>query len=100
MQVLNKYDKEQLVIKLHKAGKTIRDIAQAVHISFTDIGKIIRKINGQKDEMLDLENKSKDTQALYLFSNGKTPLEVKFEIDIPTSDVYDLQEEFWALDQS
>ena len=99
MQVLNKYDKEQLVIKLHKAGKTIRDIAQAVHISFTDIGKIIRKINGQKDEMLDLENKSKDTQALYLFSNGKTPFEVKFEIDIPTSDVYDLQEEFWALDQ-
>jgi hypothetical protein len=99
MQVLNKYDKEQLVIKLHKAGKTIRDIAQAVHISFTDIGKIIRKINGQKDEMFDLENKSKDTQALYLFSNGKTPLEVKFEIDIPTSDVYDLQEEFWALDQ-
>jgi hypothetical protein len=99
MHVLNKYDKEQLVIKLHKAGKTIRDIAQAVHISFTDIGKIIRKINGQKDEMLDLENKSKDTQALYLFSNGKTPLEVKFEIDIPTSDVYDLQEEFWALDQ-
>ena len=53
MQVLNKYDKEQLVIKLHKAGKTIRDIAQAVHISFTDIGKIIRKINGQKDEMFD-----------------------------------------------
>jgi hypothetical protein len=49
--------------------------------------------------MFDLENKSKDTQALYLFSNGKTPLEVKFEIDIPTSDVYDLQEEFWALDQ-
>lgn len=49
--------------------------------------------------MLDLENKSKDTQALYLFSIGKTPLEVKFELDIPTSDVYDLQEEFWALDQ-
>ena len=46
MQVLNKYDKEQLVIKLHKAGKTIRDIAQAVHISFTDIGKIIRKMIG------------------------------------------------------
>lgn len=95
MQVLNKYDKEQLVIKLHGW----RDIAQAVHVSFTDIGKIIRKINGQKDKMLDLENKSKDTQALYLFSIGKTPLEVKFELDIPTSDVYDLQEEFWALDQ-
>lgn len=71
----------------------------AVHISFTDIGKIIRKINGQKDEILDLENKSKDTQALYLFSIGKTPLEAKFELDNPTSDVYDLQKEFWALDQ-
>ena len=26
MQVLNKYDKEQLVIRLHQEGKTIREV--------------------------------------------------------------------------
>jgi hypothetical protein len=29
MQVLNKYDKENLVIKLHQEGKTMREIASA-----------------------------------------------------------------------
>lgn len=93
--VLTKKDKEELVIKLYKEGKTIREIAHIVHISFTDIGKIIRKMNGQNNnDSIDLKNKSKDTQALYLFSIGRTPLQVKLELDIPTSDVYDLQEEF------
>ena len=40
--VLNRRDKEQLVIKLHQEGKTIRDIASVAHMSFGDIGKIIR----------------------------------------------------------
>ena len=40
MQVLNKQDKEQLAIKLHQQGKTIREIAHAAHLSFADIGKI------------------------------------------------------------
>jgi hypothetical protein len=98
--VLTKKDKEELVTKLHKEGKTVREIAHIVHLSFTDIGKIIRKMNGQNNnDGIDFKSKSKDTQALYLFSIGRTPLEVKFELDIPTSDVYDLQEEFWALDQ-
>jgi hypothetical protein len=96
---LSKQEKEKLVIRLHEEGKTIREIAHIGHLSFTDIGKISRKINGQKDETIDLKTKSKDTQALYQFSIGKTPLEVKFKLDIPTSDVYDLQEEYWALDQ-
>ena len=60
MQVLNKYDKEQLVIKLHQEGKTIREIASSAHMSF---GSIIRKIEGQDEEIKikDIKNKSKDT---------------------------------------
>jgi DNA-binding NarL/FixJ family response regulator len=34
--VLNKQEKEKLVITLHKEGKTIRQIAHEAHISFTD----------------------------------------------------------------
>ena len=57
--VLNKQEKEELVIRLHKEGKTIREIAHIVHLSFTDIGKIIRKLNGQNNnDGIDLKDKS------------------------------------------
>jgi hypothetical protein len=98
--ILNKQEKERLVIKLYRQGNTIRQIASEAHISFTDIGKIIRKINGLQVEPIDIKSKSKDTQALYLFSIGKTPLEVAIELNLPSTDVHDLQEEFWALNQN
>jgi hypothetical protein len=97
--VLNRRDKEQLVVKLNQEGKSFREIASVAHLSFSDIGAVIRKIDGKDDgiEMKDLKNKSKDTQALYLFSIGKTPLEVTIELDLTTNVVHDIQEEFWAL---
>ena len=97
--VLNKPEKEKSVIRLHQEGKTIRDIAKVVHLSFADIGKIIRKADDLKDETIDIKHKSKESQALYLLSIGKTPLEVKIELDISTNEVHELQEEFWALNQ-
>jgi uncharacterized protein YerC len=54
------------VIRLLKEGKTIREIAHVVHISFTNIGKIIRKINGQNNNNngIDLKDKSIETRAI------------------------------------
>ena len=97
--VLNRRDKEQLVIKLHQEGKTIREIASSAHMSFGDIGSIIRKIEGQDEEVKtkDIKNKSKDTQALFLFSSGKKPIDVAVELDISASEVQNILEEFWAL---
>jgi hypothetical protein len=102
MQVLNKFDKEALVIQMHKEGKTIRQIAAAAHVSFSDIGKIIRKIDGPTNDMndsndIDLSNKSKSTQALYLFDRGKKPIDVVIQLDLLYSEVKDLLQEFWAL---
>ncbi|HZD34799.1 MAG TPA: hypothetical protein VE130_06300 [Nitrososphaeraceae archaeon] len=103
MQVLNRFDKEALVIQMHKDGRTIREIAAAAHLSFGDIGKIIRKIDGRTNDDsndrndIDLSKKSKSTQALYLFERGKKPIDVAIQLDIPYSDVEDLQQEFWAL---
>jgi hypothetical protein len=97
---LNKKEKEELVVKLHQENKTIRQIAEIVHMSFKDIGTIIRRIDGgNNDKYIDtkLSNKSKATQALYLFENGKTPIEIAIELDISYSEVIDLQLEFWAL---
>jgi hypothetical protein len=39
---LNKFEKEERVIELHKVGKTIRAIAPPVHMAFCDISKIIK----------------------------------------------------------
>jgi uncharacterized coiled-coil protein SlyX len=101
--VLNKKDKELLVIKLHEEGKTKRLIAAEAHMSFGDIGKIIRRINGHdKDddiEAKDLKLKSKTTQALYLFKNGKKPIDVAIELDLTTNEVEDIEQEFWILNQ-
>jgi hypothetical protein len=97
LQVLNRQAKEQLVIKLHQEGKTIRTIASAAHLSFGDIGTIIRRMDGRDDKTKDVKNKSKDTQALYLFSTGKKPIDVAIELDLSTSVVHEIQEEFWAL---
>jgi hypothetical protein len=101
--VLNRREKEQLVIKLHQEGKTIREIALQVHMSFKDIGIIIRRSDGHdKDgdiETKDLKNKSKYTQALLLFSKGKKPIDVSIELDLPASEFQNMLEEFWALNE-
>ena len=46
MLLLSRKEKEELVIRLAKEGKTKREIAKIVHISLKDIGKILRKITG------------------------------------------------------
>ena len=40
---LNKFEKEKRGIELYKEGKTIREIAEEVLISFRDISQIIKK---------------------------------------------------------
>jgi hypothetical protein len=97
LQVLNRQDKQHLVIELYRQGKTIREIASVAHLSFRDIGSIIRKMDGRDDMTKDIKNKSRETKALWLFSNGKKPIEVAVELDLTASEVHEMQEEFWAL---
>jgi prefoldin subunit 5 len=96
--ILNKKEKEQLVIKLYQDGKPIREIAQQAHLSFGSIGKIIRTINGRDDDD-NCSSSSKSTKALYLFKSGKKPIDVAIELDMSASEVEELQQEFWALNQ-
>jgi DNA invertase Pin-like site-specific DNA recombinase len=57
--VLNKKEKEQLVIQLYQDGKPIREIARQSHLSFGSIGKIIRTINSDDTNSDYCGNKSK-----------------------------------------
>jgi hypothetical protein len=97
--ILNKKEKEQLVVKLHQENKTIRQIAEIVHMNFKDIGTIIKRIDGQTNDEVDIDvsNKSKSTQALFLYERGKKPIDVAIELDISYAEVEELQQEYWAL---
>ena len=62
---------------------------------------IIRRIDGQADddEGIDLSKKSKTTQAMYLFKSGKKPIEVAIDLDISASEIEDILQEYWVLNQ-
>ena len=98
--VLNKIEKEQLVIKLYQDGRPIREIAKQAHLSFGNIGKIIKRLNGEENNEVissDVNNKSKTTQALNLFLKGKRSIEVAIELDLPSIEVEDILQEYWVL---
>jgi hypothetical protein len=77
-------------VKLHQENKTIRQIAEIVHMSFKDIGAIIRRIDGRANDNNINFNKSKATQALHLFKSGKKPIEVAIALDISASEIEDI----------
>jgi chromosome segregation ATPase len=105
--MLGRKEKEQRVIELYQQSKTIREIAQEVHMSFADIGSVIRKGNRteeddnkpkEQQDKLPLTTLSKDSQAFKLFSEGKKPTEVAIELDLGANAVDKLYQQFWRLE--
>ena len=103
--ILNKFEKEKKVIELHsKEGKTLKEIAKIVKMSFRDISKIIKayekKIRLQQNKKEDNNQSSKikkpslSSRAFKLFSDGKKPTEVVIELDIPPEKVEKLWSQF------
>ncbi|MDF0681266.1 MAG: hypothetical protein P0116_09905 [Candidatus Nitrosocosmicus sp.] len=96
MLLLSRKEKEQLVIKLAKEGKTTREIAKIVHISLKDIGKILQKITGDEDPKLETEklkkqqNLSDYAKAFQMFMQDKSLPEiiVSLDIDVQTAESY------------
>ena len=102
---MNRTEKEQYVIRLYKENKSTREIAELVHMSFRDIGIITKKVKleadgerGQLEEDDDIKSKSKTTQAIKLFSEGNSPVEVAIALDLPTDQVLTIYREFWELE--
>ena len=91
-QPFNKFEKRDLVIKLHKEGKTYREIAHIAHISPRDIKPIIKKYeqNLESNKRMKENNQepmtkklSLSSQSFTLFKEGKKLDEVKVLLDIP-----------------
>jgi transposase len=101
---MTRAEKQQFVIRLYKENKSIREIAKLMHMSFRDIGSIINKWKeeaerekGQIEEKDDIKSKSKITQAIQLFLEGKTPVEVVIALDLSADEVQAIYREYWKL---
>ncbi len=88
-------DKEKLVMKLLEEGKNFQEIAQEAHVSFSFISMVKKKMMGEDTTV----NKrlSIPTQALKLFSEGKSVIEVTIILDRPVSEVRGYHNEYLGL---
>jgi hypothetical protein len=103
---MTRIQKERYVIELYKQDKTVREIAQQVHMSPRDIGIITNKVkaeiereSGQLEVKVDYDIKarSKTTQAIKLFSEGKKLVDVVITLDLPPEDARIMYREFLGL---
>ena len=98
--MLSREEKERLVIELYNQGKTIRDIAKELRMSFRDIGAILKKASTEMEEKQDIsESLSPSTQAYRLFSKGKTPIEVAISLNLSEAETSEYYEEYLKLKQ-
>ena len=86
--ILNKFEKQDLVIKLHKEGKTYREIAHIARVLVRDIKPILKTeqklgTNKRKEKKNQTKKPSISSQTFILFKEGKKIDEAKVLLDIP-----------------
>ena len=98
--------REKYVLELYQQGRTVRHIAQITHMSFREIGAItkvykedIERENGHLDDdnYEDVKSKSKTTQAIKLFSQGKDLVDVVIALDLQPAQVREIYRQFLKL---
>jgi DNA-binding CsgD family transcriptional regulator len=99
---MTRAEKEEYVIQLWKAGRTVRQIAELVHMSFRDMGAITNKAKLQAERERgyapeDTQPKSPESQAFKLFSEGKSPVEIAILLDLAADRVRTIYREYWEL---
>jgi transposase len=99
--LLNRKEKEALVIKHAKEGKTYREMAKIVHISPVEIKKILDKITGDENSPQSNREKGKQksqyAQAFQMFKDKKILADVAIELDIKSNVVMDFYNDYLQL---
>jgi hypothetical protein len=97
--ILNEIEINEKIIQLYLEDKTVREIAKIVHKSFSYICDVIRKYSERqaKKNLKGYSINSDETKAIQLFSEGKTPTEVKIKLDMATEEVERLYKDYWKL---
>jgi hypothetical protein len=94
---LTREEKERKVIELLQGGANIRQISRRVRMSFTDIGKISRKISGYPEPADKPEEYNKHSQALEMFRTGHSNLQVAIKLGLSDYETIEKQNQFRRL---
>ncbi len=97
--MVSRFDTEEHIAKLHKEGKTTREISKAVHKNFSYIGTVLRK--RFPDEYPSEDNSKKtslETQALKLFYKEKGPVYVTIKLPMKPEDVNKLYLQYLQME--
>jgi hypothetical protein len=99
--MLTRQEKERQVIDLYNQNKTYREIAKEIRICPRDIGIILKKASGEKEEKQDNEQSllSPSSQAYRLFSEGKSLIDVAISLDLSESEITKYYDEYLNLKQ-
>ena len=93
MIILNRSDKERIIIKLYREGRNWDYIAEASHSSMSTIKKVIDKYEQPRAPKV----KSDGSRALQMYSKNLNPLEVAIKLNISAEEAEKYQQEFWRL---
>ena len=102
--MLTRQEKERLVLEQYNQGKTFRDIAKELRMSFRDIGAILKKASAEENENGQTTDKmekhpslSISARSYKLFSEGKTPVDVAVSLNLTQPEVTHFYREYWNL---
>jgi predicted transcriptional regulator len=93
-------DRRKRIIDLYfNQHKTYAEIAQIEHISPRDIHAIIKEEEeARRQKYKDQQQRQElSSKAYKLFFEGKTPVQVAIELNLPASKISTLYREYWRL---
>ena len=99
MVTFTREERQRRVLEHHSQGMGTREIAKLLHMSFTDIAKILKDSDKEKEsEQQRTRQELLSSQAYTLFSEGKSPVQVAIELNIRASEAIIFQREYWELE--
>jgi hypothetical protein len=98
MVTFTREDRRGRVLEYHSQGMDTREIAKLLHMSFTDIAKILKDSDKEKEsEQQRTRQEFLSSQAYTLFSEGSTLEEVAIALNLRQPQVTELYTEHWRL---
>jgi transposase len=94
--VLSTKDKEDLAIDLINQGYSQREIAKRSNLSFSTIGNIRKKIEGNSNDT-NKGSLSTTSQVFKLFEKDKTLVQVVTKLNLPPKDILKIHSDYLML---
>jgi hypothetical protein len=96
--LLTRSEKERRAIEMYDEGRTYREITKEVHMSPGDISSIIKRHTGEPEKGEQQQQEvTIDTKVFKLFEEGKGPVQVAIDLNLPSTEVTRLQSEYRKL---